>query len=174
MGGVSLARLISPSSFTLGVSHDRCSFLHSFALFARSGNSSPYFSVASALFAENAGVYPGDSHSGTRARRFSSPASCLKIHLELTTYDLPLCSPALTLPLRNGMMVWFAYSRCAVRGCDSGPGKRNRPSQRRAVCPHPSLATDGASEVASDTASEYRIGMAPRLPAARGSREGCS
>ena len=89
--------------------------------------------------------------------------------------------PSLTLPLRNGMMVRFAYSRCAVpdlvgtgRRCHSGPGIRNRPSQRRAVCPHPSLATDGASEVASDIASKYRIGMAPRLPAARGSREGCS
>ncbi len=77
-------------------------------------------------------------------------------------------------------MVRFAYSRCAVpdlvgtgRRCHSGPGIRNRPSQRRAVCPHPSLATDGASEVASDIASKYRIGMAPRLPAARGSREGC-
>ena len=53
-----------------------------------------------------------------------------------------------------------------------GPGIHNRAGQRRAVCPHPSLATDGASEVASDIASKYRTGMAPRLPAARGSREG--
>ena len=72
------------------------------------------------------------------------------------------------------MMVRFAYSRCAVRGCDTGLGIRNWAGQRRAVCPHPSLAMDGASEVASDVASKYRTGMAPRLPAARGSREGCS
>ena len=175
MGGVSLARLISPSFFTPSISHDRCFFLHSFALFTKGGNSSPYFSVASGLFAENAGVYPNSSQSGNRAQ------VTLLQDATLNSEHLQLHSLALTLPLRNGMMVRFAYSRCAVpdlvgtgRRCDSGPGIRNRPSQRRAVCPHPSLATDGASEVASDIASKYRIGMAPRLPAARGSREGCS
>jgi len=125
-----------------------------------------------------------EGHYGTRLIAGDDPCHHLStsgIFTSLLPSTFACSCPSLTLPLRNGMMVRFAYSRCAVPGlagtgrrCDSGPGIRNRPSQRRAVCPHPSLATDGASEVASDIASKYRIGMAPRLPAARGSREGCS
>ena len=164
-----------------------------FATLCKEQNASPILSATCALFAKNTGVYPnyflprrlsprGNYETGVTASEDPCHHPTVsEIFTSLLPYIFDSSCPALTLPLRNGMMVRFAYSRCAVPGlagtgrrCDSGPGIRNRPSQRRAVCPHPSLATDGASEVASDIASKYRIGMAPRLPAARGSREGCS
>jgi len=103
--GVSLARLISPILFTPSVSYGGCSFLHSFALFTKSLNSSPCLSIASALFAKTLGVYQtipvverARCSSYTRRR---TPMVLLAHHslVLLLLYLVTSLHPCLALPL---------------------------------------------------------------------------
>src|SRR5579871_543080 len=73
--GGTLSRTSRPLFSTPTFFRERCSFLDSFlprAISARGavrGNSSPYFSTASALFAKNTGVYPNCLPSETAIRQ---------------------------------------------------------------------------------------------------------
>jgi len=74
-----------------------CSFFYSFAV---RGNSSPYFSIASALFAKNAGVYPSSSLPRgvfPRPRGQSGTGSALAVATS------PASAPSICIPALRGV-----------------------------------------------------------------------